>query len=182
MNCPVCPNVITQQNKTYCSPQCAKLFLSAVREAYGNTMPHQQYQQPQQRTYTNVQRQPYQPRTDSNPLGFAKTSYQDLLKQNQEQLASMTITNKCKNSSCQNQTDGNNLYCNTHLEADDGKCKKCNVNDRNMPHPICSDCHKMMKDKPKDPNKKPYQKQDSKEKKVSKYDKNKVKKEQALVV
>ena len=175
MNCPVCQNIVTQQNKTYCSWQCAKLFSAAVRESYVDTMP-------QQRTYENVRRQPYQPKTDSNPLGFAKTSYQDLLKQNQEQLASLTVTNKCKNNVCQNQTDGNNLYCNTHLEADDGKCKKCNINDRNMPHPICSECHKMMKDKPKDNKQKSFQKEVKNEKKVSKYDKNKVKKVQTLVV
>ena len=198
MSCPVCQNA-TQSNKTYCSAICARLFLSAVKEA--NDSYHQyvksSFQNPSFQN-PSFQKPTFQkPYTRPDPVAYTKnknyemnvdeksstreqsngnissavnrTPYQELLKQNQESVANESVSNKCKNQKCPNQTVGNDLYCNVCDDSSDTKCKKCGVNDRNAPHPICTDCHKLMKDKPKE--KKDKSKYDKKDK--SKYDKKK---------
>jgi hypothetical protein len=162
MSCPVCQNA-TQSNKTYCSAVCARLFLSAVKEANESHPP--QYTKP------SFQKPSFQkPYVRSEPVGYTRnknyemnveekstftssinrTPYQELLKQNQESVANESVSNKCKNERCPNQTVGNDLYCTSCDNSDDTKCKKCGVNDRNVPHPICTECHTAMKNKPKE--------------------------------
>jgi hypothetical protein len=171
MSCFLCQNP-TPSNQHFCSLQCARIVLAAVKEANPevkqiSTFNRTPYTKPQ------FERQPFQRQqyitpaiSSSQPINI-RPSYQDLLKQNQESVANDTVTNKCKNDKCPNQTSGNDLYCTTCDDSSDTKCKKCGVNDRNQPHPICTECHKLMKDKPKD--KKDKSKYDKKDK--SKYDK-----------
>lgn len=209
MSCPVCQNA-TQSNKTYCSAICARLFLSAVKEA--NDSYHQYVKPSFQKPYVRSEPSNFESKdskfgmlnhrngkaiTVNEPVAYTKnknyemnvdeksstreqsngnissavnrTPYQELLKQNQESVANESVSNKCKNQKCSNQTVGNDLYCNVCDDSSDTKCKKCGVNDRNAPHPICTDCHKLMKDKPKE--KKDKSKYDKKDK--SKYDKKK---------
>ena len=165
MSCPVCQSPINPQlrmNKTYCSSICARLFLSAVKEANENNM----------NTKNNFKQPPYQPpiyQPQPEEKKFInKPSYQELLKQSQEKALSSIVTNKCTNEKCTNQISGNELYCEGCSE-NDTKCKKCGLNERNQPHPICTDCHKQMKEKPA------HDRAQNKEKKEksSKYDKKK---------
>lgn len=154
MSCPFCQNP-TPPGKIYCSSHCARLVLSAVKEA-----------NPEVKNMSTFNRTPYtKPQYDKPTYAqpsYNKPSYQDLLKQNQESVAIDNVTNKCMTEMCQKQISGNELYC-SDCDMNNTKCKKCGVNDRNMPHPICTDCHKTMKEKP----------HKEKKEKPSKYDKNK---------
>jgi hypothetical protein len=193
MSCPFCQNP-TPSNKVYCSSRCARLVLAAVKESNDDDHP-QQYAKPSfqkpsfQKPYVRSEPSNFEPvaytknrnyemnvdeksstRDQSNgniSAAVNRTPYQELLKQNQESVANNTVSNKCKNQRCSNQITGNDLYCNTCDNSEDTKCKKCGVNDRNVPHPICTECHKLMKDKPKE--NKDKTKYDKKDK--SKYDK-----------
>lgn len=178
MSCPSCQNA-TQSNKTFCSAVCARLFLSAVKEANDSQQHYvksfqKPYARPDPVAYTrnrNYEMNVEEKTSASGNISSAvnRTPYQELLKQNQESVANESVSNKCKNQKCSNQTVGNDLYCTSCDDSDDTKCKKCGVNDRNAPHPICTDCHKQMKEKPKE--KKDKSKYDKKDK--SKYDKKK---------
>jgi hypothetical protein len=180
MPCPVCKQNVTNPNHTYCSASCAELLLAAVRESY---KPRERAVIQQRTEYVPKQHNPlgfmkpsYQQNVPSDTNQIIKPSYQELLKQNQEKIASLTVSNKCKNEKCPEQTTDNNLYCDKCSDTDP-KCKKCGTNDRNMTHPIFTSCHKDMKEKPKE---KKVIKNDKKEKKVSKYDKNKKPKEMVV--
>lgn len=138
MSCPFCQKQ-TPQGRTFCSSQCAKIVLAAIREAGQDSI-----------------------------VTIKKMSYKDLLDQSQSQ-SHQSVSNKCKTDACPNQTTGNYLYCgkcssdSKEDSLDDGKCKKCKVNDRNGAHPICKGCFEAM----------PSKNKEVKEKKVSKYDKKK---------
>jgi hypothetical protein len=126
MSCPVCQtkSVI---NKVYCSQQCARLFLAAVKEASESSVP-------------------------TTSVTSKKQTYEELRKQSQLKAASLNVTNKCSTETCTNQTVGNNLYC-TSCSTEptdnvvDTKCMKCKTNERNGKHPICTECHKTLKRK-----------------------------------
>jgi len=147
MSCPVCDNT-TSSNKTFCTPECAKLFRDSVRESYVESVKKNPFEK------GPFFKGPFQ----KNDTVLNKPSYQDLLKQNQEKVAGLTVTNKCNNDTCHNQTTGNYLYCypcskdfndNKEESVDDGKCKKCKVNDRNGTHPICNECFQKRSSEPK---------------------------------
>jgi hypothetical protein len=132
MSCPVCQSK-TVLNNVYCSSDCAKLILAAVKEAAST-----------------------KPRVVPSTTPSKKQTYEELRKQSQMKAASMTVTNKCSADTCTNQTVGNNLYCSTcSTEPTDNvvdtKCMKCKTNERNGKHPICSECHKTLKPRRKKP-------------------------------
>ena len=204
MSCPFCQNP-TPPGKNYCSSQCARMVLSAIKEANPelnnmsnfNRIPYDKapYEKApydkapymkapyMKAPYMKApyEKAPYEktlyhnhPHDDKPQYALPTTqpfnnkpSYQDLLKQNQDSVVNTTVTNKCMTDPCQKQTSGNDLYC-SDCDMSNTKCKKCGVNDRNMPHPICTDCHKIMKDKPREkkeqPNKKDKSKYDKKKK------------------
>lgn len=157
MSCPVCQNA-TSNNNVYCSPICARRFLSAVREANPSHREANASMAPRHevRRYDA----PNVPQL-MVPRSAGKQPYRELLKQKENSEASEAAKPAISKENSQENSQEN-------PEADDGKCKKCKINPRNDGHPICTECYKAMKDKPEYENKAAYVKKDK-----SKYDKKK---------
>jgi hypothetical protein len=136
MSCPVCQKN-TSNNNVFCSPNCARLFVSVNAKLFIAALGEANYDAnavPRNEVPRNEVPRYEVPRNEV-PRREVRQSYQDLLKQ--RQAAKSAISQESSQEKSQEDS-----------EVDDGKCKKCKINPRNDGHPICTDCYKAMKDKP----------------------------------